>query len=49
MGLIEPDRLTILEASGRINMMNIQAGPLTEGKPRKKMIRQALELMRRYF
>lgn len=49
MGLIEPDRLTTLEASGRISITDIHASPLPDEKPRIDNIKQALALMRRYF
>ena len=49
MGLIESDRLTTLETSGRINITNLNAAPLADAKPRMETINQALGLMRKYF
>ena len=49
MGLIESDRLTTLETSGRINITNLNAAPLADAKPRMETINQALRLMRKYF
>lgn len=49
MGLIEPDRLTTLETSGRVTITDTSAAVLPHAKPRTKRIHQALGLMRRYF
>ena len=49
MGLIEPDRLTTLETSGRVSITDTKARSLPRAKPRMKTINQALALMRKYF
>lgn len=49
MGIIEPDRLTTLRASGGIAITNIKAEPDPEAKPRMDSLKKALELMRLYF
>ena len=49
MGLIESDRLTTLETSGRVNITNLNTAPLADAKPRMETINQALGLMRKYF
>lgn len=49
MGLIEPDRLTTIETSGRVNVTDTKAAPLPYAQPRMKKINQALAFMRQYF
>jgi membrane-anchored protein YejM (alkaline phosphatase superfamily) len=49
MGIIEADRLTTLETSGRVLITDRKAMPLPEAKPRMEVINQALILMRKYF
>lgn len=49
MGLIEHDRLTTLETSGRVNITTPNAAPLPEAKPRMEKVNKALSLMRKYF
>lgn len=49
MGIIEPDRLTTLESSGRITITTRKAEPLPAAKPRKEVINKALSLMRVYY
>ncbi len=49
MGLIEPDRITTLEVSGRVSITDKKATPLPNAKPRMESIHEALVLMRKYF
>lgn len=49
MGIIESDRLTTLETSGRVTITDRKAMPLPEAKPRMEVVNQALILMRKYF
>lgn len=49
MGIIEPDRLTTLLTSGPITITDKHAKPLSDAQPRVDTIKQALQLMRRYF
>jgi hypothetical protein len=49
MGIIEPDRLTTLETSGRVNITTQNAATIPDAKPRRETINQALRLMRKYF
>ena len=49
MGIIEPDRLTTLETSGRISITDTKAMPLPGAKPRVNIINRALVLLRKYF
>ena len=49
MGIIESDRLTTLETSGRVMITDPHAVPLDQAMPRMDIINQALALMRRYF
>lgn len=49
MGIIEADRLTTLEASGRIRITDKHALPLNDATPRVESIRQALAWMRYYY
>ncbi|MFI4962716.1 MAG: DUF3413 domain-containing protein [Legionellales bacterium] len=48
-GIIEPDRITTLSASGPIVITDTQALPMPEAIPRTTPIKKALELMRRYY
>ena len=49
MGIIEPDRLTILERSGRFSITDPHMAPLPLAKPREGVTHQAMVLMRKYF
>lgn len=49
MGVIEPDRLTVLESSGQIRITDRHARPLKEAQPRMSTMNQALKTMRKYF
>ncbi len=49
MGLIEPDRLTTLYASGDIVMTDPQLKPCPHVKLRMKHLKQAMALMRMYY
>ncbi|GGI91690.1 hypothetical protein GCM10007966_20440 [Legionella impletisoli] len=49
MGIIEPDRLTTLEASGQIKIAKPNAEVDEQAVPRMKIIHQVLELMRAYY
>ena len=49
MGVIEPDRITTLEVSGRVSVTDTKATPIPNAKPRDEVMNQALMLMRKYF
>lgn len=49
MGIIEPDRLTTLETSGRVTITDKRAVPILGAEPRMDVVNQALKLMRKYF
>lgn len=49
MGIIESDRLNTLQASGQINITDLRATPISNAKPRKAILQQALNLMRFYY
>lgn len=49
MGLIEPDRLTTLYASGDIVMTDLHLEPCPYAKLRIKHLQQAMALMRKYY
>lgn len=49
LGLIEPDRLTTLRASGPIAITDKHAKPEPQASPRVENIKKALELMRMYY
>lgn len=49
MAIIEPDRLTTLETSGRIVITDKKAAPLPKATPRPHIMEAALVLLRKYF
>ena len=48
-GIIEPDRLTTLHASGEFSITDLQLNDITNATPRTKILNQALRMMRRYY
>jgi membrane-anchored protein YejM (alkaline phosphatase superfamily) len=49
MGIIEPDRLTALDASGMVRIMNTNAKPTPNVQPHIEQLNKALALMNRYY
>jgi membrane-anchored protein YejM (alkaline phosphatase superfamily) len=49
MGIIEADRLNVLQTSGDVLIMDKKANPIPSAKPRTDILHQALALMRRYY
>lgn len=49
LALIESDRLMTLRTSGQIFIRNLKAEPQPNAKPRMKVLRKALKLMRLYY
>ena len=49
MCIIEPDRLTTMERSGRFGITDPHLAPLPLAKPREDVTHQAMVLMRKYF
>lgn len=49
MGIIEPDRLTTLEASGIVRITDPTALEMPNAKPRLDILHNALVLMRKYY
>ncbi|WP_245614353.1 DUF3413 domain-containing protein [Legionella massiliensis] len=49
MGIVEADRLTTLQTSGNFDITTIHADPLPLATPRMGVLKQALDLMRKYY
>lgn len=49
MGIIEPKRLTTLQASGLISITDTLAAPMDNGKVHMTQLKEALILMRKYY